>query len=280
MLALTDLNFGAQTLTTPHRRTAGALAAAGIVGLGLARPPVAQALVKGNAPPPDMRKAKMGEKPKAANMEDARALGRQKVRAGVRALGGGFDGWWMVVMRAMYVCRRLSGRGLLRLHYPVPAPRVCVYNRRRSSSTRATRAAATRRPRTVRHGALGVLSGARGSFLSTPCQRLLPHHTLHQRNPQNTCHTHPNPGDRYRDIVVGSGGKALADGDTCAIRYRALRLGKRSRDGLSGEASTVFSFGYGEDDDKCVRACVCVWVCARVVGFSTGPTAPPIPQLL
>jgi hypothetical protein len=46
------------------------------------------------------------------------------------------------------------------------------------------------------------------------------------------------------------GGRAL-----CLIlhgmgRYRALRLGKRSRDGVSGEATTVFSFGYGEDDDK------------------------------
>lgn len=34
-------------------------------------------------------------------------------------------------------------------------------------------------------------------------------------------------------------------------RYKALRLGKRSRDGLSGEATVVFSYGYGfEDDDK------------------------------
>ncbi len=66
--------------------------------------------------------------------------------------------------------------------------------------------------------------------------------------------TQNTTGDRYRDLVVGTGGKPLAEGDGCAIRYRALRLGKRSRDGLSGEASTVFSFGYGEDDDKCVRA--------------------------
>lgn len=50
--------------------------------------------------------------------------------------------------------------------------------------------------------------------------------------------------------MAGTGVKPLAEGDSCAIRYRALRLGKRSRDGLSGEASTVFSFGYGEDDDK------------------------------
>ena len=47
--------------------------------------------------------------------------------------------------------------------------------------------------------------------------------------------------------MFGEGdGLGLKKGDTCFIRYRALRLGKRSRDGLSGEASTVFSYGYGE----------------------------------
>ena len=29
-----------------------------------------------------------------------------------------------------------------------------------------------------------------------------------------------------------------------------MRLGKRATDNLSGEASPVFSLGYGEDDDK------------------------------
>ncbi|TFJ83384.1 hypothetical protein NSK_005316 [Nannochloropsis salina CCMP1776] len=61
-------------------------------------------------------------------------------------------------------------------------------------------------------------------------------------------------GDRYRDIFLSSSPASssppLKAGDACAIRYRALRLGKRSRDGLSGEASTVFSYGYGEDDDR------------------------------
>lgn len=56
-------------------------------------------------------------------------------------------------------------------------------------------------------------------------------------------------GDRYRDITVGDGPE-VKSGSTVDIRYRVLRLGKRSRDGLSGEASLVFSFGYGEDDDK------------------------------
>ena len=56
-------------------------------------------------------------------------------------------------------------------------------------------------------------------------------------------------GDRFRDIIVGTGVEA-AEGSTVSIKYRVLRLGKRSRDGLSGEASLVFSYGYGEDDDK------------------------------
>lgn len=49
-------------------------------------------------------------------------------------------------------------------------------------------------------------------------------------------------GDRYRDMVVGTG-EQIEKGSTTNIRYRALRLGKRSRDGLSGEASVVFSYG-------------------------------------
>ena len=79
-------------------------------------------------------------------------------------------------------------------------------------------------------------------------------------------------GDRYRDIIVGNGknmdksvgaakssttnnvnnSKIVSNLDSmqeinnaseCSIRYRALRLGKRSRDGLSGEATTIFSYG-------------------------------------
>lgn len=56
-------------------------------------------------------------------------------------------------------------------------------------------------------------------------------------------------GDRYRDVKEGTG-MEVTEKTTAAIKYRVLRLGKRSRDGLSGEASLVFSFGYGEDDDK------------------------------
>ena len=33
-------------------------------------------------------------------------------------------------------------------------------------------------------------------------------------------------------------------------KYRVMRLGKRATDNLSGEASPVFSLGYGEDDDS------------------------------
>lgn len=57
-------------------------------------------------------------------------------------------------------------------------------------------------------------------------------------------------GDRYRDLVVGEGGKEVAQGDTVDIRYRVMRLGTKARDGLSGEGQTIFSYGFGEDDDK------------------------------
>lgn len=56
-------------------------------------------------------------------------------------------------------------------------------------------------------------------------------------------------GDRYREETEGKG-EEVDEGSQVSIKYRVLRLGKRSRDGLSGEASLVFSYGYGEDDDK------------------------------
>merc|ERR1719277_2584495 len=46
---------------------------------------------------------------------------------------------------------------------------------------------------------------------------------------------------------VDSDGVAKA-GDMVRVRYRVMRSGKRSSDGLTGEASTIFSLGYGEDD--------------------------------
>ena len=55
-------------------------------------------------------------------------------------------------------------------------------------------------------------------------------------------------GDRYRDLTVGDG-PAAKDGDAVEIRYRVMRLGTKARDGLSGEGQTIFSFGYGEDED-------------------------------
>lgn len=57
-------------------------------------------------------------------------------------------------------------------------------------------------------------------------------------------------GDKYRDLKIGNGAIEVCTGSEVAVKYRVLRLGKRSRDGLSGEASPVFSLGYGEDDDS------------------------------
>lgn len=56
-------------------------------------------------------------------------------------------------------------------------------------------------------------------------------------------------GTRYKDITVGSASAGVAEkGSTVQLRYRVMRSGKRSADGLSGEASTIFSLGFGEDD--------------------------------
>ncbi len=56
-------------------------------------------------------------------------------------------------------------------------------------------------------------------------------------------------GDRYRDLAIGSG-QAASRGDAVQLRYRVMRLGTRARDGLSGEGQTIFSLGFGEDEDK------------------------------
>lgn len=64
----------------------GALVAGSILGGLLLAPPDARALVKGNAPPANLRsKATAGGKPKAANVDDALELGRQKVMVNVDA---------------------------------------------------------------------------------------------------------------------------------------------------------------------------------------------------
>ena len=56
-------------------------------------------------------------------------------------------------------------------------------------------------------------------------------------------------GTRYRDLAVGVG-KAAAPGDEVTVYYKVLKLGKRSYDGISGEGTTVFSRGYGLEDDE------------------------------
>mmetsp|Transcript_43147 Transcript_43147/g.94042 ORF Transcript_43147/g.94042 Transcript_43147/m.94042 type:complete len:362 (-) Transcript_43147:59-1144(-) len=56
-------------------------------------------------------------------------------------------------------------------------------------------------------------------------------------------------GARFKDMVQGVKADGVAaTGQTVRLRYKVMRQGKRSRDGVSGEASTIFSLGYGEDD--------------------------------
>lgn len=51
-------------------------------------------------------------------------------------------------------------------------------------------------------------------------------------------------GSRYLDLVEGQeDAKAAAMGDVVELRYKVLKLGKRSYDGLSGEGTVVFSRG-------------------------------------
>lgn len=56
-------------------------------------------------------------------------------------------------------------------------------------------------------------------------------------------------GARFKDVTKGSPEAGVAaSGSVVKLRYRVMRSGKRASDGLSGEASTIFSLGYGEDD--------------------------------
>ncbi|CAM9133616.1 unnamed protein product [Ascophyllum nodosum] len=56
-------------------------------------------------------------------------------------------------------------------------------------------------------------------------------------------------GVRYKDLKIGTGPEVKPT-SVVDVRYRVEKLGKRSYDGISGETQSVFSRGYGEDDDK------------------------------
>eukprot|EP00591_Stephanopyxis_turris_P003319 CAMPEP_0195514646 /NCGR_PEP_ID=MMETSP0794_2-20130614/5969_1 /TAXON_ID=515487 /ORGANISM="Stephanopyxis turris, Strain CCMP 815" /LENGTH=296 /DNA_ID=CAMNT_0040642927 /DNA_START=124 /DNA_END=1014 /DNA_ORIENTATION=- len=58
-------------------------------------------------------------------------------------------------------------------------------------------------------------------------------------------------GSRYVDMEEGKAdGKIAKKGNVATIRYKVLKLGKRSYDGVSGEGTVVFSRGYGLEDDE------------------------------
>ncbi|CBJ27194.1 conserved unknown protein [Ectocarpus siliculosus] len=56
-------------------------------------------------------------------------------------------------------------------------------------------------------------------------------------------------GIRFKDLKIGVGPE-VKPANVVDMRYRVEKLGKRSYDGISGETQSVFSLGYGEDDDK------------------------------
>ncbi|CAN0056791.1 unnamed protein product [Scytosiphon promiscuus] len=58
-----------------------------------------------------------------------------------------------------------------------------------------------------------------------------------------------NSGIRFKDLKIGDGAEVKPT-NVVNMRYRVEKLGKRSYDGISGETQSVFSLGYGEDDDK------------------------------
>ena len=58
-------------------------------------------------------------------------------------------------------------------------------------------------------------------------------------------------GTKYRDMNDGDdGSRVVQDNDKVVIKYKVLKAGKRSYDGISGEGTVVFSRGYGLEDDE------------------------------
>lgn len=66
-------------------------------------------------------------------------------------------------------------------------------------------------------------------------------------------------GIKYRDLEAGATtldddgndiSLTVKDGDDVDVYFKVLKLGKRSYDGLSGEATVVFSRGFGLEDDE------------------------------
>ena len=56
-------------------------------------------------------------------------------------------------------------------------------------------------------------------------------------------------GIKYVDLEEGAG-KEVDSGSTVQVRFKVLKAGKRSYDGLSGEGTVVFSDGYGLEDNE------------------------------
>lgn len=58
-------------------------------------------------------------------------------------------------------------------------------------------------------------------------------------------------GTRYLEISDGNlNSNTVKENDSVAIKYKVLKAGKRSYDGISGEGTIVFSRGYGLEDDE------------------------------
>lgn len=94
------------------------------------------------------------------------------------------------------------------------------------------------------------LSGGSGCISEVECEKVGAKIEAEKYGPnQNYKYEKTASGVRYKDLEPGNKDAGVAkSGDTLRLRYRVMRSGKRSADGLSGEASTIFSLGYGEDD--------------------------------
>jgi len=105
----------------------------------------------------------------------------------------------------------------------------------------------------------GLLKGwkrKKTCFNKAECQELSVERTEQEfGSAKDISYQQTSSGVRYKDLAEGTSSLGVAAaGQKVDVKYKVMRSGKRSNDGLSGEASTIFSWGYGEEDGEPPKA--------------------------
>ena len=208
----TTMTSSASTISQRRRAFFGSVAATSIAALssGLVVPEPASALVKGIAPPPPKEK----KEKKCVNVEECQEM--------VSVFRPRFDGSGPLKIWDWGGGGRGRGElGLIRANAPPPLLRALSHTfvRGRSQSEQAYRR--------------DDEQDEQAKASAVPAK------------------TAPG-GSKYRETeeATDESSPVAKTGDAVSVYYKVLKLGKRSYDGLSGEATVVFSCGYGLEDGE------------------------------